>query len=97
MRDERHAAFPYVAVERGAVRIGAARAWEQTDPSPRRPPGGVEIVLEVDDLDAEERSVVEAGWPLEQRITQQPWGLRDFRLLDPDGYYLRVTTPSRHS
>ena len=22
----------------------------------------------------------------------QPWGLRDFRLTDPDGYYLRITT-----
>jgi hypothetical protein len=24
----------------------------------------------------------------------RPWGLRDFRVADPDGYYLRVTTRS---
>lgn len=24
-------------------------------------------------------------------LTLQPWGLSDFRLSDPDGYYLQVT------
>jgi hypothetical protein len=24
-------------------------------------------------------------------LREQPWGLHDFRLADPDGYYLRVT------
>ena len=33
------------------------------------------------------------GWVLEEDITARPWGLRDFRLLDPDGYYWRITTP----
>ena len=93
VRDERDAAFPYVAVERGSTRIGASKAWGQTEPRHRGAETGVEIVLEVDDLEAEERSVTKAGWALEQRITLQPWGLRDFRLLDPDGYYLRITTP----
>ena len=92
VRDERDATFPYVSVERGSVHIGASKAWEQTEPRHRRPETGVEIVLEVDDVEAEERSVTEAGWPLEQPITLQPWGLRDFRLLDPDGYFLRITT-----
>jgi hypothetical protein len=35
--------------------------------------------------------VLGAGWPLTQDIALQPWGRRDFRLLDPSGYYLRVT------
>jgi lactoylglutathione lyase len=24
-------------------------------------------------------------------LREQPWGLHDFRVVDPDGYYLRVT------
>jgi lactoylglutathione lyase len=32
-------------------------------------------------------------------IADRPWGVRDFRLLDPDGYYLRITerVPGRES
>lgn len=53
----------------------------------------MEIVLEVDDLDelralyhrCQARGVVAAALRL------QPWGLQDFRVVDPDGYYLRVT------
>ena len=30
-------------------------------------------------------------WPVASGIEKQPWGLRDFRLFDPDGYYLRLT------
>jgi catechol 2,3-dioxygenase-like lactoylglutathione lyase family enzyme len=54
---------------------------------------GVEIVLELDGLDelqalyerCQEWAVVSE--PLELRS----WGLHDFRLADPDGYYLRIT------
>lgn len=55
---------------------------------------GVEVVLELDDLAAVEaaaRRVTETGWPLAEPLTDRPWGLRDFRVVDPDGYYLRVT------
>ncbi len=27
-----------------------------------------------------------------QTFSNAPWGQRDFRLLDPSGYYLRVTS-----
>jgi len=57
----------------------------------RRPPTGVEVVLEVDDVLRERDRVVAAGWSLAEDLTRRPWGLVDFRLLDPDGYYLRVT------
>jgi hypothetical protein len=26
-------------------------------------------------------------------MTEQPWGMTDFRLVDPDGCYIRVTAP----
>jgi lactoylglutathione lyase len=52
---------------------------------------GVEIVLEVDDLDEAFARAQSAGHPIADPPQLQPWGLRDFRLADPDGYYLRVT------
>jgi lactoylglutathione lyase len=53
---------------------------------------GVEIVLEVDDLEVERNRVESAGWPVLEDLTTRPWGLTDFRLLDPSGYYIRITT-----
>ena len=54
---------------------------------------GVEIVLVVDDLDTALAAVHAAGHALAEPPQDRPWGLRDFRLTDPDGYYLRITTP----
>ncbi|MET0693425.1 MAG: VOC family protein [Propionibacteriaceae bacterium] len=91
VRDERDAEVGYLALERGEIRIGAAVRNVVPDLPARRPPNGVELVLEVDDIVAELDRVVGAGWPLEEELTVQPWGLRDFRVLDPSGYYLRIT------
>lgn len=91
LRDERDAAAPYLALERDGVTIGAAPRPAVSGPDRRRPLTGVEIVLEVDDLAAERARVAEAGWPVAEDVTARPWGLHDFRLLDPDGYYLRLT------
>ncbi|MEJ5944507.1 VOC family protein [Pseudokineococcus basanitobsidens] len=91
-RDERSSASPYVALSRGPVRLGLARRDDVVDVAPRRPPTGVELVLEVADLTAAHGQVVAAGWPLEEELTTRPWGLVDFRLLDPSGYYWRITT-----
>ena len=55
---------------------------------------GVEIVLEVEDLLAAVAAVERAGFHLAEPPRKRPWGLRDFRLADPDGYYVRVTTRS---
>ena len=55
------------------------------------PPTGIELVLEVDDLRAEHDRVVAHGWPIEEPLTDRPWGLTDFRVLDPGGHYLRIT------
>ncbi len=55
---------------------------------------GVEIVLEVEDLDVALAAARAAGHPLTEPPQDRPWGLRDFRLADPDGYYLRITTPA---
>ena len=44
-----------------------------------------------DDLDADHAHVVVAGWPLAEDLTERPWGLTDFRVLDPHGHYWRLT------
>jgi lactoylglutathione lyase len=91
LTDDRRDVDDYVALRRGAVRIGAVREVVPDEPAARRPPTGVELVLEVDDVAAERDRVVAAGWPLDDDLHDQAWGLRDFRILDPDGYYLRIT------
>lgn len=53
-----------------------------------------EIVVEVDNLKSERDFIVEKGWKLDADIQIRSWGLTDFRLVDPDGYYLRITTHS---
>jgi predicted enzyme related to lactoylglutathione lyase len=92
-RDDRDSTVPYASVSLGHVHIGAVRAWGDTDPTLRLPPQGVEIVLEVDDVDAL-RTVVAQRWELAEDLVDRPWGLRDFRLVDPEGNYLRITNRS---
>jgi lactoylglutathione lyase len=91
VRDERDADPPYLAMLRGDVHLGAVGRPTVGKTGVRRPPVGVELVLEVDDLDAEHRRVSASGWQLTEGLEARPWGLRDFRLLDPDGYYWRIT------
>lgn len=53
---------------------------------------GVEIVLEVEDVQDVYNSIVAKGYPIQTELTKRPWGLEDFRIIDPDGYYLRITS-----
>jgi Glyoxalase/Bleomycin resistance protein/Dioxygenase superfamily. len=93
--DRRGDEQPYLALERDGVRIGASARPGEGSPAQRRPPTGVEIVLEVDYLHAERDRIRHAGWPIEEDIVRRPWGLQDFRVTDPDGYYLRITHRAR--
>ena len=89
--DRRDEPIAYVSLRRGGVRIGAVRAEVPDARAARLPPAGVELVLEVDDVRAERDAVVAAGWPISEDLQHRPWGLTDFRILDPAGYYLRIT------
>jgi lactoylglutathione lyase len=93
----------YASLRRGIVVLGlgpVAKLPERADDagfSRERLSGdkgaGVEIVLELDTPDevralyehCRERAVISTALQL------RPWGLHDFRLADPDGYYLRIT------
>lgn len=47
----------------------------------------------VEDITAAHAHAVAADSEVSGLVTQ-PWGLTDFRLVDPDGYYVRVTNLS---
>ena len=91
-RDERYSDPPYVALQRGEARVGAA-ARPRVAVTARRPPTGVELVLEVEDVHADFARVTATGWPVDEDLADQPWGLPDFRVVDPNGYYWRLTSP----
>ncbi len=59
--------------------------------SPTNQPGyGVEIIVMVENVEAyydRVKAIANVVGP----IALQPWGLKDFRVADPFGYYLRIT------
>lgn len=53
---------------------------------------GVEIVIMVEDVENYYRKVKSFANIVEE-LQKQPWGLKDFRIEDPFGFYLRFTEP----
>ncbi len=53
---------------------------------------GVEITIIVSDIKTYYQKIKDTTHVVEPLI-RQPWGLWDFRAVDPFGYYLRFTTP----
>jgi hypothetical protein len=52
----------------------------------------VEIGIVVDDLDkAFDQAKKRQAWTIAAGVARQPWGVRDFRVFSPEGYYLRIT------
>ncbi|RNI19514.1 VOC family protein [Flexivirga caeni] len=95
----------YVSLRSGAITIGVQHhaklpAGHHFSPDRLAGPRGVglEMVVEVDDVDlayANAAPHAESCGGSVEPLADQPWGLRDFRLVDPDGYYLRVTSLRR--
>jgi lactoylglutathione lyase len=93
----------YVPVSSGALTIGLqCHANLPSDHHFRRehfggPRGvGVEIQIEVDDVDTLYALAVATAPALGggiEPIADRSWGLRDFRIIDPDGYYLCLSSP----
>ena len=77
----------YSSIRLGAVRIGVCQA----DPARRTYPAMSEIVIDVDDVHATRDPIVEQGIEPTEDLQERDWGLTDFRVTDPDGYYLRFT------
>ena len=53
---------------------------------------GIELVLEVSDINHFHAQIQQADVVIQEPLKEQPWGAEDFRIVDPDGYYWRITT-----
>lgn len=95
----RQKADGFTELNRGAATVAINDQSMLHPDHPARPgPGerigkGAEVVLVTDSLQEVYDHVRASGWPISTPLTQQSWGLTDFRIVDPDGIYIRVTTP----
>ena len=53
----------------------------------------VEFCFEVEDVAEVYARVQAAGYPIFEPIKEQDWGKTDFRVIDPNGAYIRITSP----
>ena len=87
--------FVILRSERGEILLNGVGGTAGSKPARYQGPR-VEIGIVVDDLD---RSFLAAkkheGWTIQAGIARQPWGVRDFRVTAPEGYYLRITEGPR--
>lgn len=90
----------YLVMERSGTVLnfwpGNESVWDQPYfkdfPKTSKRGYGVEIVIPVTNIDdfyaqVKSFSTVVGG------LKMQPWGVKDFRIEDPNGYYLRITEP----
>lgn len=88
----------YMSVRNGDACIGLGAIENLPDDHYLKPQsdqerkgGGVEIVLVVEAIEACYRNIMELGYPIHGSLARRPWGSIDFRIVDPDGYYIRIT------
>lgn len=89
----------YVSIKNGSVILGLGLItslpsdhYLALKSSDERKGIGVEIVLEVDDINDYYQRVLDQSYPTQDPLQRRSWGLTDFRIVDPDGYYLRITS-----
>jgi catechol 2,3-dioxygenase-like lactoylglutathione lyase family enzyme len=82
--------------ENGYLRIGGASGFhmgmEEGLPD-RVGSAGIEIVIQVDDIDKRYEELRASGIDFESAPSDQPWGARHAWLRDPDGYRLSIFSP----
>jgi hypothetical protein len=89
--------YGYLTLKSGPVVIALSPVTNSSLPDiaslskVRRPPIGVEIVLyTAENLEEAHTRLKRLGLnPTDIRL--QPWGVRDFRITDPGGYYIRIS------
>jgi predicted enzyme related to lactoylglutathione lyase len=77
----------------GYLRVGGGEGFHigfEERPEAEVGAAGVEIVIRVDDVDAEHRRLSDAGVAFATAPQDQDWGARHAWLTDPDGYRLSV-------
>jgi catechol 2,3-dioxygenase-like lactoylglutathione lyase family enzyme len=52
---------------------------------------GIEIILQVSDIYAIYQKILGEKYPIAVPLKRRSWGSIDFRVADPDGYFIRIT------
>ncbi|ADU32381.1 VOC family protein [Evansella cellulosilytica] len=53
---------------------------------------GFEFIIVVDELETVHHRCLENNHPIEIGVEKYPWDMRGFKIADPDGYFLRITS-----
>lgn len=53
---------------------------------------GVELIIVVDELETVYNRCLDNNYSIEVDIEKYPWDMRGFKIVDPDGYFLRITS-----
>lgn len=53
---------------------------------------GFEFIIVVDKLEEVHQRCLDSNYPIEVGVETYPWGMRGFKIADPDGYFLRITS-----
>jgi uncharacterized glyoxalase superfamily protein PhnB len=101
MRQE-HNGGDYLIMEHGGTILnfwpGNDAVWDQpyfkNFPKGTKRGYGIEIAIPVDDVEASYQQVKQFAH-ISSALKMQPWGVKDFRIEDPFGFYLRIT--ERHN
>ncbi|MEU7599762.1 VOC family protein [Streptomyces sp. NPDC041003] len=88
------AADGFASLTRGdaAVDVVLLRLGTEVLPADQRDrrAGGLILALTVDDLEAEEARLREAGAPITVPLREEPWGERLFQMTDPNGVVVQL-------
>ena len=92
---ERDGVLRAVAMQAGSVRIllnqdDGGRGWERV-----KGEGFAVQITTAQNIDDVANRVKASGGQLDLEPTDTPWGARIFRLRDPDGFKLSISTPRR--
>ncbi len=53
---------------------------------------GFELIIVVDKLEKVYQRCLDNNYPIEVDVEKYPWNMRGFKIADPDGYFLRITS-----
>ena len=73
----------------GGVGSGDIQIFFMTDAALAERSSDREIMLFTEDIDAQYREHLERGAPVSAPPTDEPWGLREYSIIDPHGNRLR--------
>ena len=68
------------------------QSWFKQFPKNTKTDYGVELVIMINNIESLYQKVKKFA-KIADKLETRPWGLKDFRIVDPFGYYLRFSEP----